>query len=67
MTETAYRDFTTCLQQEQGPFLESLSRALEPTVQALMTYSLEGSIEHPVERVDLTLLSSQPKGLLDLG
>jgi hypothetical protein len=38
--------------------LENLSRALEPTVQALVSYSLKSSKEHLVERVVLSLLIS---------
>jgi hypothetical protein len=64
--EPTFRDFTSCLHREQGLLLESLSRALEPAVQALLTYTLNSTPEYFVERIDLSILSNQPKGLLHL-
>ena len=67
MTQTSFDDFVQLLHQEQGPHLESLSRFIEPSLSALVTGSLNSDTMCPTERMDVSLLSDLPKGLMGRG
>jgi hypothetical protein len=65
MTGASFNEFARQLFQEQGPLLQSLSKFIEPSLEALATYSLDNTV-HAIECIDLSCLEAVPKGLLDL-
>lgn len=64
MTQASFDDFAKLLHREQGPHLERLSKFIEPSLLALVTGASNSDTMCLTERMDVSLLSDLPKGLM---
>lgn len=64
MSKKRLEVFSELLWQYQGPYLTSLSRAIEPALMALVNGRLLGSDLFPIEAIDSRSLESLPKGCM---